>query len=344
MLIGAHVPTMGDFRKMAAYAAQVGCECVQVFSCSPRSYAVPPAPEKTLRQLEALRAPGANPACPPMLVHAGYLINLASDNPEQLAKSRDSFAGEIVRAHAMGAQALNVHTGSSKELPRDEVAARIARTVAEARELAAQTAGPQVNELPVVFEDTAGAGDTYGTTVGELAAILRELAALGRPDAEAGICIDTCHAWAAGYDLSSHGGWDELLGEIDELCAPKAVGCVPPAMGEPRGSEAVGGPASVTAAAGGSWPAGTADRDVGGSGGGLARLRWIHANDCKFERGSRKDRHEWIGRGCIGFDGFADMVRRPELAHVSVVVEMPGEMPEKDEVNVRLLQSLRNEG
>lgn len=322
MKIGAHVPTMGDLRKMAAYAAQVGCECVQIFSCSPRSYAVPPAPDKVLRQLEALRAPGANPTCPPILVHAGYLINLASDNPEQLAKSRDSFAGEIVRAHAMGAQALNVHTGSSKELPRDEVAARIARTVAEARGLAAEMAGPQVNVLPVVFEDTAGAGDTYGTTVGELAAILRELAALGRPDAEAGICIDTCHAWAAGYDLSSHAGWDELLGEIDELCAPTAVGHVAPAMGDVGEAN---------------------EADAGARGGGLARLRWIHANDCKFERGSRKDRHEWIGRGCIGLDGFADMVRRLELTHVNVVTEMPGEMPEKDEINVGLLRRLRDE-
>lgn len=303
MLIGAHVPTMGDFRKMAAYAAQVDCECVQVFSCSPRSYATPPVPDKTLRQLAGLRAPGADPACPPMLVHAGYLINLASDNPEQLEKSCVSFAGEIVRAHALGADALNVHTGSSKELPREQVAARIARTVVRARELATEQAGPQVNELPVVFEDTAGAGDTYGTTVGELAAILHELAALGRPDAEAGICIDTCHAWAAGYDLSCPAGWDELLGEIDELCAP-----------------------------------------AGASGGGLVRLRWIHANDCKFERGSRKDRHEWIGRGHIGLDGFATMVCRPELAPVNVVTEMPGEMPEKDAVNVGLLRRLRDEG
>lgn len=307
MLIGAHVPTMGDFRKMAAYAAEVGCECVQVFSCSPRSYAVPPAPERQLRQLAELRAPDADPSCPPMLVHAGYLINLASDDPGQLERSRASFAGELLRARAIGAAALNVHTGSSKELPREEVPARIARTVARARE-EAEGADPRVQELPVVFEDTAGAGSTFGTTVAELAAILRELARLGRPDNEAGICIDTCHAWAAGYDLSSHEGWDELLGEVDELCASAAV----------RGS----GPAS----------------------GGLARLRWIHANDCKFGRGSRKDRHEWIGRGCIGLDGFADMVRRPELVHVNVVTEMPGEMPEKDAVNVGLLKSLRDAG
>lgn len=294
MLIGAHVPAMGDFRKMSAYAASVGCECVQIFSCSPRSYAVPPVSEKTRAQLAQVREPGADPACPPILVHAGYLINLASDDPEQLEKSRDSFAGEIVRARAIGARALNVHTGSSKELPRGKVAARVARVVAEAREMAEAQAGPQVGELPVVFEDTVGAGATYGTTVEELAAILDELARIGRPDSEAGICIDTCHAWAAGYDVSSHEGWGDLLGRIDAAC-------------------------------------------------GLGRLLWIHANDCKFGRGSRKDRHEWIGRGCIGLDGFACMVRCPELAHVDVVVEMPGEMPERDAVNVSLLQRLRDD-
>ena len=270
MLIGAHVPTMGDFRKMAAYAAEVGCECVQVFGASPRTWAVPPATDKVLRQLEQARAAGREPGAAPfpkMLVHAGYLINLASDDPEQLAKSRDSLAGEIAKAHALGADALNVHTGSSKDLPRAEVAAR----------------------MPVVFEDTAGAGATYGTTVAELGAILRGLEARGVPAEAAGICIDTCHAWAAGYDVATHDGWSRLLDEVEREC------------------------------------------------GGLGRLRWIYANDCKFGRGSNKDRHEWIGRGCIGPAGFEDMVTRPELAHVDVVVEMPGEMPEKDAVNVALL-------
>ena len=303
MLVGAHVPTMGDFRKMAAYAAEVGCECVQVFSCSPRTWATPPVSEKTLAQLAALRAPGAALACPPMLVHAGYLINLAADDPAQREKSCASFAGELVRAQALGACALNVHTGSSKELAREDVPARIAGVVARAREMASEQAGEEAGRFPVVFEDTAGAGTTFGTTVAELAAILGELEALGRPAGEAGVCIDTCHAWAAGYNLASACGWDTLLGEIDELCA-----------------------------AGGART------------GGLARLAWIHANDCKYERGSRKDRHEWIGRGCIGLAGFAEMMRRPELTHVNVVTEMPGEPPQKDEVNVALLKRLRDEG
>lgn len=294
MLIGAHVPTLGDYRKMAAYAAQVGCESIQVFASSPRSYAVPPLSARSRAQLDEARRAAARGASafPKMLVHAGYLINLASDDPEQLAKSRDSLAGEYARAHAMGADALNVHAGSSKGLARGEVAARIAETVVAARAIA----GPEARTLPIVFEDTAGAGDTYGTTMGELGAILRELERRGVPQSEAGVCIDTCHAWAAGYDVATHDGWSRLLDEVERLC------------------------------------------------GGLQRLRWIHANDSKFGRGSRKDRHEWIGRGCIGAEGFRDMVTRPELADVDVVVEMPGDPPEKDAANIALLKAWRDGG
>ena len=75
---------------------------------------------------------------------------------------------------------------------------------------------------------------------------------------------------------------------------------------------------------------------------GLDRLRWMHATDCKFGRGSNKDRHEWIGQGCIGADGFRAMACLPSPPPANVVVEMPGEMPEKDAVNVALLKSWRD--
>lgn len=75
---------------------------------------------------------------------------------------------------------------------------------------------------------------------------------------------------------------------------------------------------------------------------GLGRLGLIHANDCKFERGSRKDRHEWIGDGFIGQVGFSAMVCHPRLAGVPVVTEMPGEVPAKDEVNVARLKAMRD--
>ena len=76
---------------------------------------------------------------------------------------------------------------------------------------------------------------------------------------------------------------------------------------------------------------------------GLERLGLIHANDCLFERGSRRDRHAWIGDGFIGMDGFRAMLCETRLAHVPVVTEMPGERPEKDEVNIERLKRLRDE-
>ncbi len=76
---------------------------------------------------------------------------------------------------------------------------------------------------------------------------------------------------------------------------------------------------------------------------GLDRLGLIHANDCLFERGSRRDRHAWIGDGFIGIDGFRAMLCDTRLAHVPAVTEMPGERPEKDEVNIERLKELRDE-
>ncbi len=74
---------------------------------------------------------------------------------------------------------------------------------------------------------------------------------------------------------------------------------------------------------------------------GVDRLGLIHANDCKYEAGTNRDRHEWIGDGFIGTEGFAAMVCVPELASVPVVTEMPGEIPDKDAVNVQRLAALR---
>ena len=75
---------------------------------------------------------------------------------------------------------------------------------------------------------------------------------------------------------------------------------------------------------------------------GEDRLGLIHANDCKFERGSKRDRHEWIGDGHLGETGFAAMMCVPELAGVAVCVEMPGEVPQKDKVNIERLKSYRD--
>lgn len=206
MLIGAHVPSDPDFRKIFSYARSVGCECLQMFLRSPRMWSAPPLKEERLASLDAARDEGIDL---PILVHTAYLINLATDKPDNEELSVSAFVDELEKAERIGAQALNTHVGSSKILPRDRVASRIADRIEEAY----TRAGITDPKTRLVLENTAGSGSTFGTTISELAEIHHELANRGLP--APGICIDTAHAWAAGYDVSSRPGWDELLDEVD---------------------------------------------------------------------------------------------------------------------------------
>lgn len=305
MFIGAHVPTLGSYTKMMDYACSVGCECLQMFAKSPRQWSakpLDPARAATLRHIRSERGFG------PILTHTAYLINLSTNRDDQRAKSTRALADELVRATLLGADSVNTHTGNDPV--GDDVAAakRAAVAINQAIVCAADTLESLVSDgifdgielfqdaLPLkpvrlVLENTAGAGSAFGVTARQLAQIVE---ASQLDNASLGICIDTCHAWAYGYDVSTQTGWDELLEGIDDEL-------------------------------------------------GLERLHWIHANDCKFGRGMNKDRHAWIGDGMIGLEGFRVMVNDPRLRHVNVVVEMPGEMPEKDTINIERLKALRTE-
>ena len=283
MLIGAHVSTTPNYDAMVDYALSVGCECIQMYAKSPkmwRSKAVDPAAAARLKELRAERGLG------PILTHTAYLINLTTTKPDIREKSIPALADEIARGALLGVDGVNTHLGAVPDGTREDAGKRCA----EAIRLAYEIAGPEAADTRLILENAAGQGTTYGGSMEELAIVIHEL---GMPKEKVGICIDTCHAWAYGYDTGSAQGWDDLLTEMENLAI-------------------------------------------------LDRLAWIHANDCIFGRGERKDRHAWIGEGQIGVDGFAAMVTDPRLADVNVVVEMPGEIPEKDVVNIELLKSLRD--
>lgn len=287
MLVGAHVPTFGNYKKMFAYIEEIGAECFQIFSKSPRQWKASPLTDKRVANMRA----GQERLGPlPLLIHTSYLINMVSAKPEMYEKSVEALAVEIVRAHQLGATSLNTHMGSNPHEDRVEVAKWAAEALHEAYARAERMAGESCAQVQIALENTAGAGKNFGATLQEIG---DTIALSGMPKEQLSVTIDTCHAWAAGYDLSSNAGWSAFLQEFDEKI-------------------------------------------------GLDRFVWIHANDSLHERGENKDRHAWIGKGKIGLDGFAAMMTRPELQHVNVVTEMPGEMPEKDIVNIELLKSLRD--
>lgn len=283
LLFGAHVSVSKGYPAALDYAREVGCDCIQIFAKSPRQWNASPLSVESCAEFLRLRTESG---FGPVFTHTAYLINLATDDPVMRSKSIAALADELERGALLGASGVVTHLGTARDGDRDAAARRIASAIAEAYDQAA--IGDSVVRL--LLENTAGAGTTYGSDVKELARVID----LGGFDANmVGICIDTCHAFAAGIPLSTEEGWNGLIAAI-------------------------------------------------ASGMGADRLGLIHANDCAFALGSHKDRHSWIGDGGIGDTGFSAMVRHPALRGMSVVTEMPGEVPEKDVANLQRLHILQS--
>jgi len=280
MRIGAHVPMEGGLAGALEYAVETGCEAFQLFAKSPRRWS---APQRDPDEAAAFRAACEQAAVGPVFTHASYLINLGASEALQWEKSCAALADEMMRAFQIGASGVVVHLGTRFCDDDGECTARVAETVGRAAEFATAPVAP------VLLENAAGAGRQYGVDAHEMAQALLAVRAAG---VTAGLCVDTCHAFAAGIDLRGAEGWTGLLGHLDAHCGPGAVVLV-------------------------------------------------HANDCKGEFGSHRDRHEWIGDGFVGESGFSAMLSHPSLADATAVVEMPGVPPHKDAENVSRLKRLR---
>ena len=203
---GAHTSIAGSLENSAREAAELGCSCFQIFTRSPRMWQASPLVPgqialKRLRQEHDLW---------PLAVHGSYLINLAALDEANREKSIRGFRDEAERAVAVGADYLVFHPGSAKGQERVEAIALLAESFAEA------VRGIDWDGLEVLLENTAGGGASLGRTFEELAAVraaIREKA----PEAPVGFCIDTCHTFAAGYEISTAAGLEETLQNIDAV-------------------------------------------------------------------------------------------------------------------------------
>ncbi|HVA65115.1 MAG TPA: deoxyribonuclease IV [Terriglobales bacterium] len=194
--IGAHISSAGGVEKAAERAHALGCQALQIFTASPRQWRAAPVPAA---KAEALRALRRSYQLGPLVVHANYLINLAGSNPEFHRRSLTAFRGELERAAAIGADYLVLHPGSGP----------LGRCLESLRQAAE---GFAWGSLTLLIENTAGGGAHLGGDFGAVAALLDGLAGL-----PVGACIDTCHAWVAGYDLVSPAGYQATLQQLDEL-------------------------------------------------------------------------------------------------------------------------------
>ncbi len=278
MKIGAHVSTSGGISKAVGRGQEIGCEALQIFGSSPQSWAFREIPDA---EVEAFRQDLAEAGMGPVFLHAIYLINLGSSKPDSLSKGVESLSAHLRLAARIGADGVIFHPGSHGWAGFEAVLLQVAESIRSALDDAPD--GPCL-----AVENMAGMGKHIGARFEELGAILGAV-----DDERLKVCLDTQHSFAAGYDLATGHGIEDMLAQLD-------------------------------------------------AGPGAANIVAIHANDSKQVRGSGVDRHDNIGEGFIGEDGFAVFMGHPAFRDVPFLLEVPGfEGKGPDRRNVDLLKDIR---
>jgi deoxyribonuclease-4 len=199
MLIGAHVSPAGGLPKAIARGVQRGCRAIQIFNQSPRMWKPTAYREE---DIAAFREAMAGSPIEAVLIHAVYLLNCASEDPDIRAKSLASLTHSLRVGHAIGASAVILHPGSAKTGHTGEAIARAGKTIAAAL---SESEGCELH-----LENTAGAGGTLGRSFEELAALIDAAGAGER----LGVCLDSCHLLASGYDIRT----PEKMGSVLREC------------------------------------------------------------------------------------------------------------------------------
>jgi deoxyribonuclease-4 len=221
--LGAHLALGDGMVKAADRAAAIGVTALQIFSDNPTAWRRRAAPSP---EIPAFRERLVAAGIAPLVIHASYLVNLAGSDPSYHERSVAVLAAELQAAQRFGASIVNVHIGShggaGVEIGIERLVTAIRRAIdAETNDDPAAgdpaLGDPSAQPAPatIALENSVGSGFGLGTTMDELAAIADALADAGVPDERIGFCLDTAHAWGAGYALSDPAAIDALLDDFD---------------------------------------------------------------------------------------------------------------------------------
>jgi deoxyribonuclease IV len=260
-LLGAHQSIAGGLHLAFDRINQVGGEALQIFTVNQRQWRTPPlSPEDIRLFTEKWRQSGRMPVA----AHASYLINLAASEPEKAAKSVAAFVGELQRCLQLGIALVVIHPGSHGGAGIEAGLTEAARNL----DLVLECSGALDSNLKILLETTAGQGTSLGSRFEELGWLLGQ----SRYPEHIGVCVDTCHIFAAGYDLGSAAVYEQTFAQLE-----RHIGC--------------------------------------------ARVHFFHLNDSKKDCGSRVDRHEHIGAGRIGLEGFRCLLTDPRFCNHPMTLE-----------------------
>ncbi|MBI4374435.1 MAG: deoxyribonuclease IV [Deltaproteobacteria bacterium] len=277
--LGAHMSIAGGIELAPERGGAIGCEIIQLFTKANHNWAAKPL---TDRECEAFKKNMDQYRIRIAFAHDSYLINLGSPDKTLHKKSLEAFIDEHERAERLGLLALVFHPGSHVGSGSDAAIKRIAESVNNTHQ---KTEGFKVFTC---YENAAG----QGTNVGHRFEHLAQLLELTEDKKRTGICFDTQHAFASGYDLRTKEGYKKVLDEFDKVV-------------------------------------------------GVDRIKCFHLNDSKKELGSRVDRHEQIGKGHIGLEGFRCLMNDPRFKNHPMSLETPKGPDLKEDVrNLAILRSL----
>lgn len=200
--LGAHTSTAGGHAQALHQGAAIGATTIQLFTASPRQWKARPI---TDAQACLFRETKAQLGFPEVMSHASYLLNLGSPDQEARAKSLTAFQSEIGRCLQLGVDLLNIHPGAARQGSKEACLAHIVESLLATR---TQLAG---GDLHVLIEMTAGQGSTVGASLEEIGYILQHTAG----QLPIGVCVDTCHIFAAGYDIRTPEGWESFLAAFE---------------------------------------------------------------------------------------------------------------------------------
>lgn len=210
MLLGAHESVKGGLHNAFGYAAADGCEGIQIFTKSSGQWR---DPEHTRAEIDAFKEARARSkfSRAPIMAHGSYLPNLCTTDRALIERSRVSLVNEVLRCDAFAIEHVVFHPGAHMGAG---VEAGVARTVENLAWVLERTRGARAS---LTIENTAGQGSCIASRFAEIGAILRGVDELMGEESRArvNVCIDTCHAFAAGYDLTTEQGFDAALAELD---------------------------------------------------------------------------------------------------------------------------------
>jgi deoxyribonuclease-4 len=216
--LGAHVSVAGGVAKAIPRGEELGCTAIQIFVKNANQWRAKPLDEAGTAAFRSARA--ACSTIGPVVAHASYLINLAANAPAVRERSVSALADEMDRCARLGVDGLVLHPGAHLGAGEER---GVERAVAALdRALAAVFAAHPETPTRLLLENTAGQGSCLGHRLEHLAAIREGSAFVER----IGVCLDTCHAFAAGYALHEAAGYAEFWGEVEELLGLETVGAM----------------------------------------------------------------------------------------------------------------------